>query len=122
MDIPFLLDTLGKLVNALPMTLLLLVTSVSIGAVIAMTVCWMRVSGIYVLDRFARAYILVFRGSPLLIQMFLIYYGLGQFLFVRQSVAWIVLKDPVYCAILSLALCTGGYSAEIFRLGLIAVP
>lgn len=122
MDIPFLLDTLGKLVHALPMTLLLLVTSVSIGAVIAMTVCWMRVSGIYLLDRFARFYILIFRGSPLLIQMFLVYYGLGQFLFIRQSLAWIVLKDPVYCAILSLALCTGGYSAEIFRLGLIAVP
>lgn len=122
MDFPFLFDTLGKLLNALPMTLLLLVCSVSIGGVIALCIAWMRVSGIFVLDRFARAYILVFRGSPLLIQMFLVYYGLGQFLFVRQSVAWIVLKDPVYCAILSLALCTGGYTAEIFRAGLIAVP
>jgi octopine/nopaline transport system permease protein len=122
MDLPFIIDTMEQLLGALPMTLMLLVLSVSIGCLIATAVCWMRVSGIYVLDRFARAYILVFRGSPLLIQMFLVYYGLGQFEAVRSSIFWLVLRDPFWCAVISLALCTGGYTAEIFRGGLIAVP
>lgn len=122
MDFAFILDTMRQLLAAVPTTLLLLVFSVSIGCVIAMLVCWMRVSGVYVLERFARGYILIFRGSPLLIQMFLIYYGLGQFQAVRESILWIALKDPFWCAVISLALCTGGYSAEIFRGGLIAVP
>lgn len=122
MDVAFMLDTMRQLLAALPMTLMLLVLSVSIGCVIAMAVCWMRVSGVFALERFARAYILVFRGSPLLIQMFLVYYGLGQFPAVRSSIFWIALKDPFWCAVISLALCTGGYSAEIFRGGLIAVP
>lgn len=122
MDIPFIIDTMRQLLGALPMTVMLLVLSVSIGCLIAIGVCWMRVSGIAVLDAFARGYILVFRGSPLLIQMFLIYYGLGQFQAVRSSFFWIALKDPFWCAVISLALCTGGYSAEIFRGGLIAVP
>jgi octopine/nopaline transport system permease protein len=80
------------------------------------------VSGIYVFDRFARGYILVFRGSPLLIQMFLVYYGLSQFPEVRHSFVWPVLREPFYCAVISLALCTGGYTAEIFRGGLLSVP
>ncbi|MGN6552020.1 MAG: ABC transporter permease [Pararhizobium sp.] len=122
MDFPFILDTLQQLLAAVPTTLLLLVCSVSLGGCIALLITWMRVSGIGPLDRFARTYILVFRGSPLLIQMFLIYYGLGQFQAVRESVFWVVLKDPFGCAVLSLALCTGGYTAEIFRGGLIAVP
>ncbi len=122
MDVAFIVDTMQQLLAAVPMTLLLLVLSVSIGCLIAILVCWMRVSGIFVLDRLARGYILVFRGSPLLIQMFLIYYGLGQFQGVRESFLWIALKSPFWCAVISLALCTGGYSAEIFRGGLIAVP
>ena len=81
----------------------------------------MRVSRIVFFDRLARGYILVFRGSPLLVQMFLIYYGLGQFPEIRHSVAWPVLREPFACAIISLALCTAAYEAEIFRGALMAV-
>jgi octopine/nopaline transport system permease protein len=63
----------------------------------------------------------VFRGSPLLIQMFLVFYGLGQFGFIRYSFLWPFLREPFICAVLSLALCTAGYSAEIFRGGIRAV-
>jgi octopine/nopaline transport system permease protein len=122
MDFPFLLDTTVKLLGAVPATLLLFVLAIAIGGVLALLVTWMRVSGIFVLDRFARAYILVFRGSPLLIQMFMVYYGLGQFQAVRDSIFWLALRKPFDCAVLSLALCTAGYTAEIFRAGLIAVP
>ena len=71
------------------------------------------------LERIARAYIFVFRGSPLLIQMFLIYYGARAIRAgPRQSFLWPVLRDPFNCAVISLALCTAGYTAEIFRGGL----
>jgi His/Glu/Gln/Arg/opine family amino acid ABC transporter permease subunit len=67
---------------------------------------------------FAKGYIFIFRGSPLLIQMFLVFYGLGQFGFIRYSFLWPFLREPFVCAVLSLALCTAGYSAEIFRGGI----
>jgi His/Glu/Gln/Arg/opine family amino acid ABC transporter permease subunit len=94
MDIAFLADTLKKLLGALPTTLALLVLSVSIGSALAIGIVWMRASGNFILERFARFYIYVFRGSPLLIQMFLVYYGLSQFPAVRQSMLWPVLRDP----------------------------
>ncbi len=122
MDTVFLADTMGQLLAAVPTTLGLFATSVALGCVLALLLTWMRVGGNPVLSRIARAYVLVFRGSPLLIQMFLIYYGLGQFRAVRLSPFWPVLRDPFDCAVISLALCTAAYSSEIFRGGLLAVP
>ncbi|WP_442916101.1 ABC transporter permease [Lichenihabitans sp. Uapishka_5] len=121
MDIPFLLDVIGRLLLALPMTLALFILSVSLGGVIALGLTWMRVSGVFGLDKLARGYVLVFRGSPLLVQVFLIYYGLGQFPEIRHSAAWPVLREPFACAVISLALCTAAYEAEIFRGALLAV-
>jgi octopine/nopaline transport system permease protein len=121
-DFDFLSSTMLKLLAALPTTLELFVLSVSIGALLAMGLTWMRVSDNRILRNLARGYIFVFRGSPLLIQMFLIYYGLGQFPVIRQSFVWPVLREPFACAVIGLALCTAGYAAEIFRGGLMAVP
>ena len=121
-DIPFLLDVFGRLLAALPVTLELFILSIALGAALALGLTWCRVSGIRVLERIARGYVFVFRGSPLLVQMFLIYYGLGQFPAVRHSFAWPVLRDSFSCAVISLALCTAAYSSEIFRGGLAAVP
>src|SRR6185312_10838812 len=64
----------------------------------------------------------VLRGTPLLLQIFLIYYGLGQFAAVRASVLWPFLREPYWCAILALSLNTAAYSSEILRGGLLAVP
>lgn len=121
-DLPFLMDTTGKLLAAVPMTLTLFILSVSIGAALAMLLTAMRVNGGFLLGRIARAYVFVFRGSPLLIQMFMIYYGLAQFPAVRHSFAWSLLRDPFNCAVLSLALCTAAYATEIFRGAILAVP
>ncbi|MDI9701356.1 ABC transporter permease, partial [Burkholderia cenocepacia] len=63
----------------------------------------MRVSPRWLPNRFARAYILVFRGSPLLIQMFLVYYGLGQFGVIRESFMWPLLRERQYRANVRLA-------------------
>jgi len=120
MDFDFLLDTLGKLLAAVPTTLGLL--SMLCGGLLSLVIVAMRVSPYLPFSWFARGYVLVFRGSPLLIQLFLIYYGLGQFEAVRDSMFWIVLRSPYACAVLALALCTAGYTAETLRGGLMAVP
>jgi len=122
MDLTFIGETFWRLMGALPVTLEVWALSVSIGCVLAMGLTWMRVSGSKPLEMFARAYIFVFRGSPLLIQLFVIYYGLSSFALVRASIFWPFLRDAFYCAVLSLALCTAAYSSEIFRGALAAVP
>ncbi len=118
MDFAFLGTTMVTLLKAVPMTLALFCLSVTTGGVLALLVVWMRVGGNPVLSAFAKGYIFVFRGSPLLIQMFLVFYGLAQFSFIRNGPLWPFLREPFVCAVLSLALCTAGYSAEIFRGGI----
>lgn len=62
-----------------------------------------------------RGFIYFFRGTPLLIQMFLIYYGAGQFEALKASFLWEFFKDAYFCALFAFALNTGAYTAEIFR-------
>jgi octopine/nopaline transport system permease protein len=122
MDFSFLSDTMGQLLEVTPVTIELWVLSIVIGCIISIFVTWGRVSGTPGASQLAAAYVFVFRGSPLLIQMFLLYYGLSQFVAVRQSIFWPILRDPFNSAVISLALCTGAYQAEIWRGGLQAVP
>jgi octopine/nopaline transport system permease protein len=122
MDFAFLADTMGQLLAVTPLTIELWFLCILIGGILAVFIAWGRVSGVPVVSQLCAAYVFVFRGSPLLIQMFLLYYGVAQFAEVRHSFFWPVLRDNFSCAVLSLALCTGGYTAEIWRGGLQAVP
>jgi putative lysine/arginine/ornithine/histidine/octopine transport system permease protein len=70
----------------------------------------------------AYSYIYFFRGTPLLIQLFILYYGLGQFEWVRSSFLWPVLGDAEWCGLIGLSLNTSAYTAEILRGGIRAVP
>ncbi|MDJ0833863.1 MAG: ABC transporter permease subunit [Gammaproteobacteria bacterium] len=70
----------------------------------------------------AYAYIYFFRGTPLLIQLFIIYYGLGQFPAITESFLWPVLSNAEYCGLIGLTLNTAAYTAEILRGGIRAVP
>ncbi len=95
----------------------------ALGAIFAMLLALMRMSGVAALDCVARAYVFVFRGTPLLVQIFLIYYGLGQFRPTLQAWGlWAFFREPYWCAILALTLNTAAYASEIFRGGLQAVP
>lgn len=122
MDFAFLANTMGQLLAVTPLTLALWFAAISMGGVLSCFITWGRVSGVWPIERLAAAYIFVFRGSPLLIQIFLLYYGLSQFVEVRQSMFWPILREPFNSAAISLALCTAGYTAEIWRGGLQAVP
>lgn len=122
MDFQFLFETFLRLLEGLPLTLQLVAISVSIGAGFAVLLALMRVSKISPLDQLARAYVFFFRGTPLLVQIFLVYYGLAQFAAVRESLFWPFLREPYWCAILALTLNTAAYGCEILRGGLQAVP
>lgn len=121
-EFDFLFDTLTRLLAAVPVTLGLFFCSIALGGTLSLVIVAMRVSPHWLPNRLARAYILVFRGTPILIQLFLVYYGLAQFGVIRQSFLWPLLREPYMCAVLSLALCTAGYTAEIIRGGLLAIP
>jgi octopine/nopaline transport system permease protein len=123
MDLSFMGETFLRLVEGLPLTLNLAFTAVGLGAILAMLLALMRMSGVAALDWTARAYVFVFRGTPLLVQIFLIYYGLGQFRpTLEEWGLWGFLKEPYWCAILALTLNTAAYASEIIRGGLQSVP
>jgi len=123
MDFAFMAETFLKLLEGLPLTLKLAFSSVALGAVLALALALMRRSNIAVLDWIARGYVFVFRGTPLLVQIFLIYYGLGQFRPTLQALGlWGFLREPYWCALLALTLNTAAYASEIFRGGLQSVP
>ena len=117
----FLLDVLGKLLAGLPLTIGLTLLALAGGAVLALGLSALRASsrpGAWLTN----AYVFLFRGSPLLIQIFMIYYGLPQFGFVRHSVLWPLLREPYVCAALAFMLNDAAYTSEILRGGLRAVP
>ncbi len=122
MDWQFLAETFVSLVSAVPLTLELAATSIALGAVLALAIALCRLSGIAVLEWFARAYVFIFRGTPLLVQIFLIYYGLGQFPEIRHSIFWPFLRQAYWCAVLALTMNTAAYASEIIRGGLLSVP
>lgn len=122
LDFQFLLETFIQLCRGIPLTLQLTLLSVTSGAILACLLALMRLSGNLLLDLIARSYIFVFRGTPLLVQLYLIYYGLSQFPELRKSFLWPFLREPYWCAVLALALNTAAYSAEIIRGGVLSVP
>ncbi len=119
---PFYLETITKLLGGVPLTLRLTFWALVFGGAFALVLAMMSQSKRGPLKALARGYVFVFRGTPLLVQMFLIYYGLSQFPEIRQSFLWPFLREPYYCAVLALALNTAAYTAEILRGGLQAVP
>nr|WP_295829082.1 ABC transporter permease [uncultured Azospirillum sp.] len=115
-------DSLPRLLAALPLTLELVALALAFGAVLAFATALLRLSGNRVAVALTSAYTFVFRGTPLLVQIFLIYYGLSQIDFIHDSVLWPILSQPMWCAILALALNTGAYTSEILRGAIETVP
>lgn len=96
-----------------------IVLSLAIGLSLAL----MRQSGNRALQGFAFGYSTLFRGTPLLVQLFLLYYGVGTLPFVRQSpILWWLFSDGMRCAILAIGLNSGAYVSEVFRGGFQAIP
>ena len=115
MDLGLMINSLPKLLNAAVITLKLLSVSLIIGLFIGLFFAILRLNKNILINRFAYGYSYVFRGTPLLVQIFIIYFGLGQIEYLRSTVLWVILKEPYWCAIIAFALNTGAYTSEILR-------
>ena len=115
MDLELMISSLPKLLNAAVITLKLLSVSLIIGLFIGLFFAILRLKKNIFINRFAYGYSYVFRGTPLLVQIFIIYFGLGQIEYLRSTVLWVILKEPYWCAIIAFALNTGAYTSEILR-------
>lgn len=104
------------------LTLELVAISGAVGLVLALFLALVRVNRSLWINVWPRAYIFFFRGTPLLVQLFLVYYGLGQFEAVRESFMWPVLREAYWCAIITFSLHTAAYIAEILRGAIQSVP
>lgn len=122
MDVQIIIDSLPKLLSATVTTIELLILSLVFGMCLSISIALARLSRNPLLWMPAYGYIFFFRGSPLLIQLFLIYYGLGQFELVRESFLWPIFRQGYWCAIIALTLNTAGYTAEILRGAIQGVP
>ena len=115
MDLELMINSLPKLLSAAVITLKLLSVSLIIGLFIGLFFAILRLNKNIFINRFAYGYSYVFRGTPLLVQIFIIYFGLGQIEYLRSTVLWVILKEPYWCAIIAFALNTGAYTSEILR-------
>jgi His/Glu/Gln/Arg/opine family amino acid ABC transporter permease subunit len=104
------------------LTVQLVAISAILGLLLAVPVALARLSKNPLIHGTATAYSLFFRGTPLLVQIFLIYFGLGQFGIVRSSFLWPFLREAYVCALITFVLNTAAYSAEVVRGGILAVP
>ena len=120
-DVHLIIESLPLMLAGIGVTLKLLAVSAILGLLLAIILLLMRISGKWYLDWPAQVYIYVFRGTPILVQIFIIYYGMPQFEAVRDSIFWPILRDPTGCAILALTLNTGAYVSEILRGGVLGV-
>lgn len=122
MDPDLLLKYGDRFLDGTLITLKLVALASVVGLLIAVPLALARVSRRSWLWMPAYGYIYFFRGTPLLIQLFLIYYGLGQFEGLRDSVAWTVLGSAEWCGFIGMTLNTSAYIAEILRGGILGVP
>lgn len=123
MDLSVITDNLPRFASGAWVTVQLSALSVLIGLVCAVPVALARLSPNPFLWCPAYAYMFYFRGTPLLVQIFLIYYGSGQFVPELRAIGlWQFFREPYFCAVLTLTLNTAAYSAEIFRGAIRAVP
>lgn len=111
-----------ELLQGLWITLQLLVLSCVLGFVLAVPLAVARTAQSKWLSTPSRLFMSVFRGTPLLVQIFVLYYGLAQFPFIRQSPLWLVVGGSFSCALTALTLNLAAYMAEDIRGGIIGVP
>jgi arginine/ornithine transport system permease protein len=115
MDIQVIIDNLPLYFRGLWTTIILVISSLAVGLCLAIPLALLASSKNRWVSMLPKAYIYFFRGTPLLVQMYMIYHGMGQFGAVRDSFLWVIFKEAYACALIAFALNTAGYTAEILR-------
>jgi arginine/ornithine transport system permease protein len=121
-DWTVLQEALPEFERGIRVTLTLLAISLATGLVASVPLAVARVSPRRWLSIPVWLFTYVIRGTPLLVQLFMIYYGLAQFEWIRDSAAWVMLKSAWFCAWLAFALNTTAYTTEIFAGALRSLP
>ena len=122
MDFSVVIEYFPRLLEGTWVSLQLIFLSVFLGGVFALPLALARISKNPFVSGLPFLYIFFFRGTPLLVQIFLVYYGASQFEVVRESIFWPILREPFWCAIIAFTLNTSAYTAEIFRGAIQAIP
>ncbi|MGD9054628.1 MAG: ABC transporter permease [Desulfobacterales bacterium] len=115
MDVQVIIDNLPLYLQGLRTTVVLVFSSLLLGLLLAIPIALLATSKRKWISALPKAYIYFFRGTPLLVQMFMIYHGMGQFEAVRESFLWVVFQQAWACALVAFALNTAGYTGEILR-------
>lgn len=119
----FVVDNLPRFLEGTLITIQLAAFSCLIGFLLAIPIALMRLSKRHAIYAASTAYVFFFRGTPLLAQIFLIYYGSGEFRDALDSVGlWVFFRDPWFCALLTLTLNTAAYTSEILRGAIQSIP
>ena len=111
-----------RLLEGAALTLELVAISVVAGLLLAIPLGIARSSTHWYVRALPYGYIFFFRGTPLLVQLFLVYYGVAQFDAIRHGPLWPYLRDPFWCAVITMTLHTAAYIAEILRGAIQAIP
>jgi octopine/nopaline transport system permease protein len=122
MNLSLMFEAMMVLPSGVGLTLTLTVLSLAAGFMLSVPLAFARAFGRPGLSLAVLAYTYVIRGTPMLVQLFLLYYGLGQIEAVRASVFWVVLRDPFWCALLAFSLNSAAHTTEILCRGLQSVP
>ncbi|MBO1518125.1 arginine ABC transporter permease ArtM [Oceanisphaera pacifica] len=116
------LSYLPTLLQGVSITLQITAAGLLLGLVIALLLTWILEQNTPVLAQLTEGYLLLFTGTPLLVQIFLVYYGPAQFDWIKDSWMWAYLREPMFCAILALGMNAGAYTCRLFKGALEAVP
>lgn len=123
MDIDVIIDNFPRLMQGTWITVQITVISLMLGFVVAVPAAAMRLSGNLLVRLPVQSFMFYFRGTPLLVQLFLIYYGSGQLRgFLEMAGLWMWFREAWFCAVLTLTLNTAAYTAEILRGAIQGVP
>lgn len=120
-DWQLIFASVPEILVGLRLTMELLVLSALLGTLLGLLLMLMRMSRFKALAIPVLVYIYIFRGTPILVQIFIIYHGLPQFDSIRDSLLWPILREPFGCAVLALTLNSAAYFSEIFRGAMLGV-
>ncbi len=122
MDFSIIADNYSIYVQGLKTTVFLVSISLVLGLFLAIPLAVLRTSKNMMIQVPIRTFVYFFRGTPLLVQIFIVYYGFGQFEIIRESFVWPFFKEAYFCALFTFTLNTGAYTTEIIRGAIVATP
>ena len=120
-DFPLIIESIPEIFGGIWLTLMLFFLSMLAGTVLSVGVVLLRISNKWFLSWPAFAYTYFIRGTPILVQLFVVYHGLPQFDFIREGFLWPLFRDPFWCTWFTLTFAIGAYNSEILRAGILAV-